>query len=352
MPARPAAGVRAAGASDAQANCTAHALVSAEAQGLASHGLSRVAMYTSHLRHQRVDGQAVPRVAHSANAAVVVDAAEGFAFPACELAIAQAIARARDNGIALGLVANSHHFGAAAWHLEAVAAAGMVGIAMGNSPAAMPFAGGRQAIFGTNPIAAVFPRKEQAPLVIDLSLSEVARGKIMVAARDGKPIPQGWALDAQGAPTTDAQAALAGSMLPMGGNKGAMLALMVELLVTALTGSQFGAEADSFFVAQGNRPRLGQAFIVIDPRRLAGGEVYHTRVEALLSAILQDEGVRLPGARRQALADQAGAQGISISDGLLAELNQLADETPAGETSTGTASTGAASTAKTPAGPT
>lgn len=322
-----AAGLTAAGASDAQAHSTARALVSAEAQGLASHGLSRVAMYASHLRHQRVDGQAVPKLAHQASAAVVVDAGEGFAFPACELAIKEAIARAQDSGIAIGLVANSHHFGAAAWHLEAVAAAGMVGIAMGNSPAAMPFAGGRHAIFGTNPIAAVFPRKDQAPLVIDLSLSEVARGKIMVAARDNKPIPQGWALDAQGQPTTDAKAALAGSMLPMGGSKGAMLALMVELLVTSLTGSQFGAEADSFFVEEGNRPRLGQAFIVINPQRLAGGAVYHARVEALLAAILQDEGVRLPGARRQALDQKAQAEGIAVSDALLAELEQLAAST-------------------------
>jgi (2R)-3-sulfolactate dehydrogenase (NADP+) len=320
------AGLRGAGASAEQANSTARALVGAEAQGLASHGLSRVAMYASHLRHQRVNGDAVPRVTNSASAAVLVDAGEGFAFPACELAIREAITRARDSGIAIGVVANSHHSGAAALHLEPVARAGMVGIAMGNSPAAMPFAGGRQAIFGTNPIAAVFPRKDHAPLVIDLSLSEVARGKIMVAAREGKPIPQGWALDAQGNPTTDAKAALAGSMLPMGGSKGAMLALMVELLVTALTGSRFGAEADSFFVDEGNRPHLGQTFIVIDPRHLAGGDVYFSRVEALLGAILQDEGVRLPGARRQALANQAAQDGISISDALLAELNQLAGQ--------------------------
>lgn len=317
------AGLEAAGASVLQAASTARALVDAEAQGLASHGLSRVGMYASHLRHGRVDGQALPRVRSSASAAVLVDAAEGFAFPACELAIAQAIERAGDSGIALAAVTNSHHFGAAAWHLEPVAQAGMIGIAMGNSPAAMPFAGGRQAVFGTNPIAAVFPRRDAPPLVIDLSLSEVARGKIMVAAREGKPIPPGWALDANGQPTTDAKAALAGSMLPMGGSKGAMLALMVELLVTALTGANFGAEADSFFVDEGNRPRLGQAFIVINPERLAGGAVYHARVEALLGAILQDEGVRLPGARRQALTRTARDEGIRISEALLAELLQL-----------------------------
>ena len=148
----------------------------------------------------------------------------------------------------------------------------MVGLAFGNSPAAMPAAGGKRPLFGTNPIAAIFPRREGAPLTIDLSLSEVARGKVMVAAKQGKPIPLGWALDVDGNPTTDAQAALEGSMLPMGGTKGAMLALIVELLACALTGAAMGFEADSFFVDAGNQPRIGQAFLVIDPDALAGRE--------------------------------------------------------------------------------
>ncbi|MEP6558673.1 MAG: Ldh family oxidoreductase [Burkholderiales bacterium] len=318
--------LQAAGASAQQAEPTARALVAAEAQGLASHGLSRVPMYAGHLRAGRVVGDATPRIVADNPAALLVDAHDGFAFPACALAVQTAIERAHECGIAIGAVTNSHHFGVAAYHLGPVADAGMVGLAFGNSPAAMPAAGGRRAIFGTNPIAAVFPRAKNrgGAIVIDLSLSEVARGKIMVAAKKGEAIPLGWALDKDGLPTTDAKAALAGSMLPVGGTKGAMLALVVELLVTALTGAHFGAEADSFFEEKGNRPRIGQAFIVIDPGALAGGAVYGERVEALLTAMLQDEGVRVPGYRRDALAQKAAQQGIDVPEATLAPVLELA----------------------------
>ena len=320
--------LEASGASAAMAACTAKALIAAEAQGLASHGLSRVQQYAGFLRNGRADGQAVAVVARAKGGAALVDARNGLAFPACDLAINEAMARAREHGVAFAGVTNSHHFGVAAYHLETVAAQGFAGIAMGNSPAALPMPGGRRALFGTNPIAAVFPRKHGAPLSIDLSLSEVARGKIMVAAQRGEAIPLGWALDKHGEPTTDARAALEGMMVPFGskdgGSKGAMLALMVELLVVALTGAQFGFEADSFFVAEGNRPKLGQAFIVIDPNGLAGNDAYYERAETLIAAMLADDGVRLPGARRQALAAKAARDGVTIADPLLAQLQALA----------------------------
>jgi (2R)-3-sulfolactate dehydrogenase (NADP+) len=313
-----------AGASESTARITTRALADAEAQGLSSHGVSRVAQYATHLRNGRADGRAVAVIARERGGAILVDAREGLAFPACTLAVAEAIRRARDCGVAFAGVTNSHHFGVAAWHLEPVAAAGMVGLAFGNSPAAMPAAGGKRAIFGTNPIAAVFPRRAGAPLSIDLSLSEVARGKVMVAAKEGKPIPLGWALDREGRPTTDPKAALEGSMLAMGGTKGAMLALVVELLVTALTGAAQGFEASSFFVDEGNRPRIGQAFLVVDPDALAGRDVYFERTETLIAAIEEDEGVRLPGARRAALAERARENGIEIPQPLAEQLRALA----------------------------
>jgi (2R)-3-sulfolactate dehydrogenase (NADP+) len=315
--------LQAAGANEAMAVATARALVLAEAQGLGSHGLSRVAQYATHLRNGRVDKSAVPRVAASRGGAVQIDAGEGLAFPACELAVREAITRAQAHGVAFAGVTNSHHCGVVVDHLRPVAQAGMVGLGFANSPAAMPAAGGKHAIFGTNPVAAVFSRRALDPLLIDLSLSEVARGKVMVAAKKGEPIPLGWALDAQGRPTTDAKAALEGSMLPLGAvssPKGAMLALVVELLVTAVIGAQFGFEASSFFVDEGNRPRIGQAFIVIDPGALAGSENYLDRVEVLVAEMLKDEEVRLPGARREALRRQAEIDGIEVADALLASL--------------------------------
>jgi len=313
-----------AGASETMAMMTAAALVDAEAQGLSSHGIARVAQYATHLRNGRADGRAVPVIARERGGAVLIDARCGLAFPACALAVGEAVCRAREFGVSFAAVTNSHHFGVAAWHLAPIAQARMVGLAFGNSPAAMPAAGGRRALFGTNPIAAVFPREASPPLTIDLSLSEAARGKVMVAAKEGRPIPLGWALDAHGQPTTDAKTALQGSMLAMGGTKGAMLALVVELLVTALTGAAMGFEASSFFVDEGNRPRIGQAFVAIDPDALAGNARYFERVETLVTAMLDDEGVRLPGARRAALAECAAQDGVDIAPALLQQLQVLA----------------------------
>jgi (2R)-3-sulfolactate dehydrogenase (NADP+) len=313
-----------AGASAAAAASTARALVTMEAQGLDSHGLSRVAQYAGHLRTGRVDGRAEARVVRERSGAVLVDAADGLGYPACALAIDQAIARARGSGVAFAGVTNSHHCGAVSYHLRPVGSAAMVGLAFTNSPAALPAWHGRRPIFGTNPIAAVFPRREAPPIVVDLSLSVVARGKLLVAAREGKPIPAHWAVDRHGQPTTDPKEGLAGMMLPAGGVKGAMLALVVELLCTALTGAQHGFEADSFFSPEGKRPRIGQSFLVVDPAALAGEDVYFERVETLLDMMLQDPEVRIPGARRDQLEEHARAEGIDVASGLLEQLRTLA----------------------------
>jgi (2R)-3-sulfolactate dehydrogenase (NADP+) len=281
-------------------------------------------MYLAHVTHGRVNPNAVPVIQQQSASAALINADNGFAFPACNQAIKLAIQKASETGIAVGAVTNSHHFGVAGNHLRAIADAGLVGWAMGNSPAAMPAWGGKRAIFGTNPIAAIFPRTNADPILVDLSLSEVARGKIMVAAKNGTPIPQGWALDAQGNPTTDAKAALAGMMLPMGGVKGAMLAMVVEIMVTALTGAQFGAEADSFFVDAGNQPRLGQLFLVINPDALAGRLAYESRLSDLIDVVLQDPDVRLPGTRRFALAEEAMREGLELPDALVEQIRKLA----------------------------
>lgn len=316
-----------AGANPAMARATASALVRAEAQGIASHGLSRVPQYATHLRNGRANGAAEPRIERERGAALLVNAGQGLAFAACDLAVAGAVAKARELGIALGAVRESHHAGVLVDHLRPAAEAGMVALAFTNSPSAMPVAGGKRALLGTNPVAAIFPRRAADPLLIDLSLSEVARGKLMQAAQAGRSIPAGWALDKHGQPTTDPHAGLEGSMLPIGATtspKGAMLALVVELLVTALIGAQFGFEASSFFVDEGNAPRIGQLFIVIDPGALAGRESFLDRIEVLITEMLADDGVRLAGARRLAAERQAQSQGLEVPDALHARLLALA----------------------------
>ncbi len=310
----------AAGANPAMAETTAKALVFADAHGIATHGVSRVPSYALHLSSGRADGGAEPEIVQEKASALLVDARTGLAFPACELAITTAIEKAKQTGICIAGVTNSHHFGMAAYHLEPVAHAGLIGLAFSNSPSAITAWGGKRPLFGTNPIAAAFPREQAEPVVIDLSLSQVARGKVILAARDDKPIPDGWALDSEGRPTNDAKAALKGSMQAAGGVKGSMLALMVEVLCVALTGANFGYEADPLYDDTGNEPRLGQVFILIDPQALAGQQTYFNRLEDLIAAMLEDVGVRLPGARRHDLANTAQEQGITVPDSLLAQM--------------------------------
>ncbi|WP_066273660.1 Ldh family oxidoreductase [Hydrogenophaga palleronii] len=314
----------AAGANDTMARLTATALVEADLQGLASHGVTRIPAYAAHLRNGRANGQAEPRVLRQHGAVLMIDAGQGLAYPACHLAVQQGIELARQQGVAFAVVANSHHFGAAAYHLRPVAEAGLVGLALGNSPAAMPAWGGKRPLFGTNPIAAAFPRAGHDPLLIDLSLSNVARGKLVVAAREGKSIPLGWALDADGQPTTDPQAGLAGSMVPAGGVKGTLLSLVIDLLVGTLTGSHFGFEADSLLDDEGRAPRVGQVFLLIDPAALAGQETYFSRIECLVDVMLEDPNVRLPGAQRFSRQREHEASGVEIPEVLWHKLQQLA----------------------------
>ena len=305
---------------------TARALVAAEAQGLSSHGMSRVPQYALHLRNGRADGKAVPvDRQEQGRGASWSTPGSGLAFPACALAVAEALRRAREFGVAFAGVTNSHHFGVAAYHLLPVAEAGMVGLAFGNSPAAMPAAGGRRPLFGTNPIAAVFPRRAAPPLIIDLSLSEAARGKVMVAAREGTADSAGvGARSRRRCRRRMRRRRSTARCCRWAATKGAMLALVVELLACALTGAAFGFEADSFFVDEGNRPKLGQAFLVIDPDALAGRGVYLERVETLVAAMLEDPGVRLPGVRRDALAAAAARDGVALAPGAGGTLSRLA----------------------------
>jgi (2R)-3-sulfolactate dehydrogenase (NADP+) len=311
-----------AGASPAMAAATARALVAAEAAGQGGHGLSRVAMYAGHVKSGRANGRAAPRISHEKPAACLIDAQGGLAYLAMELAVGEAKQRARVQGAAFCGVTNSHHCGAMDYHLTPLAEAGLVALGFTNSPAAINAWGGRRPLFGTNPVAAAFPRKTDAPLVIDLSLTEVARGKIMLAAKEGKPIPPGWAFDAAGNPTTDAKAALTGSMAAIGGVKGVMLALLVELLCVALSGARFGFENDSFF-EPGQPASLGHAIVAIDPAALGGADIYYERIETLLAAMLADDGVRLPGARRRKLVADAEESGIAVPEATLRQLREL-----------------------------
>lgn len=308
--------------SPANAEHVAKALVAAEADGLKGHGMSRLPSYCAQAASGKVDGQVQPAAAQVAEAAVCIDARYGFAYPALAFAVDKLVGLAPAAGIAVAAVTHSHHCGAAGYHVEAIARRGLIGLMFANTPKAIAPWGGSRGVFGTNPIAFAAPRANAAPLVIDLSLSKVARGKIMVAEQEGTAIPEGWALDARGKPTTDPKAAMAGTMLPMGDAKGAALVLMVEILAAGLTAAQFGFEASSFFTAEGKAPGVGQLLIALAPGPLSGG-AFTSRLETLLSAILEQENTRLPGERRLKLRQAARKNGLLIKDQLYDQLAAL-----------------------------
>ena len=300
----------------------AAALTAAEADGQKGHGASRIPSYAAQAKSGKVNGHAIPNLTKAAPATLRVDARSGFASPAINLAIEALCELAPETGIAAVSIANSHHSGVAGHHVEPLAKRGLIGLSFGNGPQGIAPWGGNKGVFGTNPIAFSAPRGKQPPLVIDMSLSKAARGKINVAAQKGEAIPEGWALDENGNPTTDAKAAMAGAMLPMGDAKGAQLVLMVEILAAALSGSRFGYEASSFFTGEGEPPNIGQFLVAIDPAPLSR-RAFADRLEDLLGTIQDQPGARLPGMRRIELREAAARNGVDLPQDLYDELQAL-----------------------------
>jgi len=300
--------------------CVARALVAAEADGLKGHGLTRVPSYAAQAQAGKVDGLAVPAIERPRPGAAMIDAQNGFAYPALDAAVALLPEMARAAGIACAAIRRSHHCGAAGHPVERLAEQGLVAMMFANTPAAIAPWGGAIPVFGTNPVAFACPLPGRPPVVVDLALSNVARGNILAAKQKQERIPPGWALDAAGRPTTDPDAALAGTMLPVGDAKGTALALMVELLAAGLTGSNFAAEASSFLDAEGPPPGTGQLVIAFDPAAFGGSLA---RFGVLIASIESQPGARLPGTRRLAARRKAAREGLPVSDAFLREIEAL-----------------------------
>ena len=305
------------------ATLTIASLLRAEMEGLPSHGFSRIPYYAAQSAAGKVDGHAVPLVERPRPGVVTVDARCGFAFSAFADGLPVAARAAKESGVALLAVRNSHHAGVLGFPVADLAEQGLVALGFANSPASLAPYGGKKVTFGTNPLAMACPRKDAPPLVIDLSMGLLARGKILQAAKKGELIPEGAAVDAQGNPTRDPAKAFDGALLPFGGPKGYALALMVEIMSAALTGASLAIEASSLFTPDGPAPRLGQSFLIMDPAATAGAN-FVDRVEQLLTFITDQPGTRLPGDRRIGLSQQAHqSNSIELPDDLLAELRGL-----------------------------
>ncbi len=304
------------------AQAVAKALVGAELAGQGGHGLRRVPAYCAQAKAGKVKGHARPSTERTRPGAVAVDGHFGFAYPALDLAISELAEMAPGQGIAMAGIRRSHHAGVAGLTVEALAERGLVALMFANAPASMAPWGARRPLFGTDPIAFACPTEGGDPIVVDVSLSKVARGKIMAAKQKNEPIPEGWALDPDGNPTTDAVAGMAGTMIPLGEAKGTALALMVELMCAGLTGANYAYEQTSLFDDQGDAPGCGQAIIAIDPAIFGGHAT--GRFTQMADAIAGTEGARVPGHRRIALREKLTREGITTARSLIEEIEAIA----------------------------
>jgi (2R)-3-sulfolactate dehydrogenase (NADP+) len=316
--------LRSSGASVLQATPTARSIRDAEAEGIREVGLSYLPTYCDHVACGKVVGDAVPVVDRPRAATVVVDARHGFSHPAFEAGAPVLVDATRECGVAVMAIAHSYSAGVLGWFVEQLATQGLVAMMFANSSSLMAPAGGRRPFFGTNPIAWAAPRADGEPVVADLSSSAVAWVKVNAAAQEGRDIPLGWAIDADGNPTTDARAGLGGSMLPAAGHKGSALALLVDIMSGGVAGSNFSFEASGFGGNAGGPPDVGQVLLAIDPIATMG-HGFQDRIEVELRALTTQPGVRLPGDRRLASRAHTAVHGVAVPAALMALLTEYAE---------------------------
>jgi delta1-piperideine-2-carboxylate reductase len=284
-------------------------VVGAERDGSLSHGLFRVPGYVASLRSGKVNGRANPKVSHKTLAILSLHGDDGFAPLAIERGVPALVDAAKSLGVAVMAMTHTHHFAALWPETEAIAAQGLIGMAC---VCYMPFVaphGGREPLFGTNPISFAWPRPGKDPMVIDMATAAMAQGEVQIAAREGHAVPLGTGLDLHGKLTTDPNEILKGVLLPFGGYKGSALALMVELLAAGAVGERFSFEAAQADNKDGGPPRGGEFMLAISPELLAGPN-WAEHCEAFFRRFDAIEGSRLPGARRHENRLSAGPRQI------------------------------------------
>lgn len=281
------------GASRWIADAVADAVKKAEAVGNRICGLYYLESYCQQLRSGRVDGQAEPVVVRTRPGAVEVDARFGFAQPAFQKGLPEAVKAAAENGTASLAICHAHTCTSLGYFTRQFAEAGLIGLGMTNASPIVAPPGGKKRVIGTNPIAFSVPDdKGGVAMHFDQSTTTVALGKITMAKAAGESIPEGWALDAEGNPTTDPEAALGGSLVSMGGYKGWGFGLMAELLTAGMTGSRVSADVTPLKAPEGTPHDLGQFYLVVDPSE---SEHFFGRMAQVAESIADDPGARMPG---------------------------------------------------------
>jgi len=300
------------GCNDENAKAVSTTIMAAERDGCPGHGLFRLPGYVAALKSGKVDGSASPTFERVLPSMLRVDAQNGFAPLPLSIGREHLIEAAREQGVAVMGLIRVHHFSALWFEIEHLAAAELCVIGCTAYMPSIPPAGGALPFFGTNPLAFGWPRKNGLPMIFDMASAAMARGELMVAARDGHEVPIGVGLDADGIATSNPQVILdEGVQLPFGGYKGANIAMMVELLAAGLLGERFSFEAAECDNKDGGPPQGGEFLLVIDPRRL-GGENWLDHTEAFFTKMLAIEGVRLPGMRRYDNRAKSLVEGIEV----------------------------------------
>lgn len=314
---------RRSGLSASQAEAVARVIVAAERDHCKSHGIFRIPGNLEAIQKGKVNPVACPKLQCAENAILRVDARQGFSPLAFESGLEALVSRTREMGIAALVINNCVHF-SALWHeIEALTSEGLAAIALCPTGSAVAPAGGTKALFGTNPFAFGWPRPGRDPYIFDFATSLVARGEIRMHHAAGTPIPAGWALDAEGLPTTDAAAALAGALLPFGGYKGSAISTMIELLGGPMIGDLNSIEALSSLGGATVLPQHGELILAMDPRAFAKGHADpFDKAEMIFEALL-GQNVRLPSQRRYAARTISLRDGISLSRKEWQQLEQL-----------------------------
>jgi LDH2 family malate/lactate/ureidoglycolate dehydrogenase len=319
--------LRACGLPTGAAGLVADTLVDADARGIASHGIVRLPIYVKRLRSGLVDAAAVPTV-NAGGAVAIVDARNCVGALAARSGMEAAIDLASHLGVGIALVRQSNHCGALGFYVRDAARRGFVAIGTSNAPVTMAYHGGRTRAVGTNPLAIAVPRREGPPLVLDVATSAVARGKIIVAASEGRPIPAGWAIDVDGDPTTDADRALEGSVLPFAGPKGSGLAMMIDLLCGVVAGADFGRHVGDMYGDWTRPQNVGHVFLAIRPGGDPGS--FLARIESFIDDVAAlppaagNERVLLPGEVEEMAAAEASRAGVPVARSTVAALAALA----------------------------
>lgn len=311
------------GCDEQNATAITDRIVQAEADRCHSHGLYRLPWYCQALKSGRANGKARPKVEQLAPAVIRVDGDDGFAPVGQAVAHQPLVDCARENGIASLAFVNNFHIAAMWPEVEKLAMDGLCAFAFTSSYPYVAPAGGKEALYGTNPMGFAWPRVGNPPLVFDQASSAMARGEIEICARDGHSVPDSVGIGPDGEPTTDPNVVLSGAQLPFGGYKGASLALMVELLVGALIGDMLSFESLADDEGNDDPPKGGELMIAIDPAQHGDPDGFLARGERLFDAILAQEGTRLPGSRRFENRIKTAEEGISIPTSLHQSIIEL-----------------------------